>query len=186
MHSGMQVMPQKTADRLTEEVRAVAVAVEQITVALHEAQQPVEELGVSVSRIIVTVGALRLAAADLPESAREAVLCRQINGAIDKLSTDAAQATITLQFYDRMTQHLTHLQDYLAGVVRLMASRPVPAGAPLEMQGWHKLHRELSSRLMSDLQRQHLRGMTPEEWGDMAMVDARSIQGSPPSSVELF
>ncbi len=186
MHSEAQVTHKEMSDPLPEAVLAVAAAAEQITLALQEAQQPVEQLGASVSRIIVTVGTLRGASGGLSDPEREALFRNQMDGAIARLSHDAAEATVMLQFYDRMTQHLTHLHDYLAGISELLASRAVPSGPAREAPGWPELREKLNGRLISDLQRKHLQGVAPAEWSNRPGPEVESLLRSSGSSVELF
>jgi hypothetical protein len=170
-------------DLLPEAVRAVATAAEQITVALQEAQQPVEQLGASVSRIIVTVGTLRNASRDLADPEGDANLRHLISGAIARLSLDAAQATVTLQFYDRMTQHLTHLQEYLEGISHMLDGKARIPGNGRELPGWPELREKLGQRLLSESQRQQLHGRTSADCGAGVQVAAGSASRS---SVELF
>ncbi len=80
-----------------EASRALAAAGEQIALALKESQPQVEALGEALHQLAVAL-------------ARKDELTQ-----VEIVALNAAmmQAVNRLQFYDRMTQHLTHVQDYL-------------------------------------------------------------------------
>ena len=98
-----------------------------------ESQPQVEQLGEALHQLAAALaephGAARPEAAELVAIMRGAVM--------------------RLQFYDRMTQHLSHVQDYLSRSGHQIGS-PEPAG------GWTGVHQQLSERLLSDTQRFHL------------------------------
>jgi hypothetical protein len=132
---------------------AVSAAAAQIAIVLREAEPSVEQLGASVSRMIVTLGSVAATCAgrDDPE----------LGAAMVELRRDATEATVTLQFYDRMTQNLTHLHDYLAGVAQLLANTSraradaVPEGpSGEEAAQWHALREHLLLRLVPHARRQ--------------------------------
>jgi hypothetical protein len=116
-----------------EAARALSAAGEQIALALKESQPQVEALGEALQQL-----AAALARKD------------QLNAAqMVALNAAMMQAVNRLQFYDRMTQHLSHVQDYLARSARQIGG-PEPDG------GWTGVHQTLSERLLSDTQRFHL------------------------------
>lgn len=146
-----------------EAARALAAAGEQIALALKESQPQVEALGEALHQL-----ADALAGKAAPTAAERVAL----NGAM-------MQAVNRLQFYDRMTQHLSHVQDYLARSARQIGG-PQPDG------GWTGVHRQLSERLLTDTQRFHL-GRNFRE-GLLAASGANRDQprNTPDGDIDLF
>jgi hypothetical protein len=173
MHSEPQVV-------LPQAASALAAAAGQITLALQESQPPVEQLGSSVGRIIMTLSTIRKAAELRGDPGSDDPFRAQISGAVAELGRHAAEATMTLQFYDRLTQHLTHLHDYLAGVGELLGRSRERAFAGSDTsesahpREWEELRERLCRRLISDAQRQCLNGEPVLEQRDSSQ------------SVELF
>jgi hypothetical protein len=120
-------------EKSRELARVLGAASEQIGLALHDSQSAVERLGTSLERLA------ELLAQDLsgPDAARQ----------VEAVRAEMARAITGLQFYDRMTQHLEHVRDYLAGTVEQLES----ASGTFEM-----LNRRLADRLLSDTHRIHL------------------------------
>jgi hypothetical protein len=146
-----------------EASRALAAAGEQIQLALKESQPQVEALGEALHQL---AGAL----------ARKDELTE-----VEMVALNAAmmQAVNRLQFYDRMTQHLTHVQDYLARSARQIGG-PEPDG------GWTGVHRQLSDKLLTDTQRFHL-GKNFREGLLAASGTSRDPQrSSPAGDIDLF
>ncbi len=116
-----------------ELARVLGAASEQIGLALLDSHSAVERLGSSLEHLAM------LLAGDLtgPDARQQ----------IDAVRAQMARAVTGLQFYDRMTQHLSHVRDYLAGTVEQLES----SGGTFEM-----LNRRLADRLLSDTHRIHL------------------------------
>lgn len=151
--------PSEAGVARTEAARALNAAAEQIGLALRESQPQVEHLGDSLHQL----------AAALAHSA----------GTVDSKAAELAalmrRAVMRLQFYDRMTQHLSHVQDYLSRSAHQMG-RPEPEA------GWTGVHRQLSDRLLSDTQRFHL----DKNFRD-GLRGAESRSGSSkPGDIDLF
>jgi hypothetical protein len=140
-------MSQDNEDMATlrlEAARALLAAGDQVALALSESQPEVEALG----------DALHLLAAALAEPRAGAPPHDPV------LAAAMRQAISRLQFYDRMTQHLSHVQDYLNRSASHIAD-------PEASHGWTGVHRELSDRLLSDTQRFHLgRNFPAGKFGD--------------------
>jgi len=148
-----------------EAARALAAASEQIMLALRESQPQVEALGEALGQL----------AAALTQPGGLA------NTDVTELRADLRRAVTRLQFYDRMTQHLGHVQDYLSRSAQQIGS-PEPSAA-----NWDKVHQQLADRLLSDTQRFHL-GKNFFE-GKLASGDTqeRKSRGpAVPSDTDLF
>ncbi len=151
--------------------RALAAAVSQIEVALREARAPVEQLGTVIGRMASTLASEVSWPAEMPQLT------------IEQLRGDLYDSIQQLQFYDRMVQHLSHVQDYLSCVANQLASDTT---AEDKAEAWDRLRVRLRTRLISDAQRELLDLVLPPPCGDsatrQAALDDRARQGS----VELF
>jgi hypothetical protein len=146
-----------------EAARVLGAAGEQIALALKESQPQVEALGEALHQLAVAL-------------ARKDELTE-----VEMVALNAAmmQAVSRLQFYDRMTQHLSHVQDYLSRSARQIGG-PQPDG------GWTGVHKQLSERLLSDTQRFHL-GKNFRDGLLAASGASRDPQrNSPAGDIDLF
>jgi hypothetical protein len=93
-------------------------------------------------------------------------------------------STIThLQFYDRMVQHLSHVQDYLSGAAGELANGADAADA----QVWSALCGKLRTRLISQAQRELLDAvLPPSEGGIQANSQRARDEHAAQGTVELF
>ena len=147
-----------------EAARALNAAAEQIGLALRESQPQVEQLGDSLHQL----------ASALAEPAGTA----DANAA--ELAALMRRAVTRLQFYDRMTQHLSHVQDYLSRSAHQM-------GRPQPEDGWTGVHQQLSDRLLSDTQRFHLGKNFQDGMRALEAVESRNRGGrSDPGDIDLF
>jgi uncharacterized phage infection (PIP) family protein YhgE len=154
----------------SEAAQAIAAAVAQIELAVREVQTPVEQLGQLIDQMSSGLGALRT---DSHRSLVLEKLQKQVNGSITQL-----------QFYDRLVQHLKHVQDYLSGAAGELASRSTSETQTVDV--WNGLRGRLRTRLISESQRQLLDAMLPPpEGADLDSEQARSECASQ-GSVELF
>jgi hypothetical protein len=156
-------------------------AIAQIGVAMRESQGPVTELGGLLTHLVDTLGALRSAAVmhgidDSPS----AVAAR---GLMEKLRSDVFNGIQHLQFYDRMMQHLSHLQGYLLGVANELSSAK-PADVPQEV--WDELNARLRERLISADQRGLLDLFLTPDYGTRVSAQAAATDHAAPGSVDLF
>jgi hypothetical protein len=144
-----------------EAARALEAAGDQIALALRESQPQVDALSESLQRL--AMGLSRKGHLTPPE--------------LSAMNTLMMQAVARMQFYDRMTQHLTHVQDYLTRCARNMGSEP---------SGWTGVHQQLSDRLLSDTQRFHLGKNFAE--GPLAAESLKRNpgRGSPGGDIDLF
>ncbi len=149
--------------------RALAAAVTQIEVALREARAPVEKLGFVIERMAGTLARLRTGPpADSP---------------IEQLQADLYDSIQQLQFYDRMVQHLSHVQDFLSSAAHQLASA---ATYEEQVEAWDNLRARLRTRLISDAQRELLDLVLPPPGGQAATRQAALDERAKQGSVELF
>lgn len=122
-----------------------AAAAAQLELALRESAGPVDDLVQSFERLSIGLAQLRQS---LPSAAAESQQagCRE-------LFRNLSVCTESLQFYDRMVQHLSHLRDFLSG----LSGSPHGAGAAAEEPAsWPELRSVLRRRLISEAQRELL------------------------------
>lgn len=170
-----------TGDGVTEReiVSLLGLAASQIEVALREEEAPIATLGRSVTQLAAAAEALDAALATLPDGdARRAVEDKR-----DALLADARDATVALQFHDRLVQRLTHVRDSLAWLGEFVDRH----GHRGPAAGWDGLRDRIRSqysmqqeRLMFDLL---VRGATPDEVLH-ALADLR--RGGAAGHVDLF
>jgi hypothetical protein len=160
---------------------ALFAAIAQMGLALRESQEPVAELGSLIAHLGESLAALRSApfGAGDPASVPEAT----VRGLIEQLQSDVYRGIQQLQFYDRMVQHLSRLQEYLIGVADQLGS--AEEGGESDAF-WDELHAKLRRRLISDEQRGLFDLFLSSKTG--VRVSARSVcaELAPPGSLELF
>jgi hypothetical protein len=118
-----------------EAIRVLQAASAQVELALHQSQPPIDALGESLRRL-----AALLADPDQLSRPESQAMMR----------ADLLRAIMSLQFHDRMTQHLQHVRDYLSGSATHMAEQDS------DEEAWRGLHNRLHDRLLSETQRMHL------------------------------
>ncbi|MEO6185328.1 MAG: hypothetical protein ABIP38_15155 [Steroidobacteraceae bacterium] len=143
-------------------------ASEQITLALKDAQQPIDVLGASLGKL----------AALLAADAGDAPTAQQLAA----LRGEMARAVTGLQFYDRMAQHLNHVRDYLTHSAEHIGSE---VGIPAEP--WASTHQTLANRLLSETHRMFLGKNFPEEFMANRGGLSREERGAAsPGDIDLF
>jgi hypothetical protein len=176
------------------EASAIAAAATQIELALHEAHEPVEDLGLLIGQISTTLGELRDARGRVPIDGGSAVPgVTEVDAAIGRLESALHGSIERLQFYDSMVQHLSHVRDYLAGVATQLtvpahAEEPAPAPAAQGVRdaaSWDRLRGQLRTRLLSDSQRELLDLVMPATRGTRQPVGAAPA-GPAADNIELF
>jgi hypothetical protein len=120
-----------------EAARVLTAASDQIDLALQQSQPSVDALG----------EALRKLASMLSAAAGNGGR----NEAFAAMRAEMLRAITCLQYHDRMTQHLSHVRDYLSGSAQQLAALDERAE-----ENWNGLHNRLRDRLLSETQRMHL------------------------------
>jgi hypothetical protein len=164
---------------------ALFAAIAQIGLALRESQDPVAELGKLFARLAETLAAARAgpAAQTLQGQGDDSASAAVLRELLQQLQSDVFKGIQQLQFYDRLVQHLSHLQDYLIAIANELDS--VKAG-PQAQEVWDALHEKLRRRLISDEQRGLLDlFLTPDRSTRVAAKSARPDY-SAPGSLEIF
>ncbi|MFM1886360.1 MAG: hypothetical protein RL026_1517 [Pseudomonadota bacterium] len=148
-------------------------AVAQIDLALREAQGPVDSLGGSLERLAGELLVLGHGEGlDPPRSA-----------ALEALRRDLSDAVRSLQFYDRMVQHLSHVHDFLADAADDLDPN---ASSPHPVYRWEQLRERLFRRLLSQEQRDVLHVLMPPRGCRDGAPRREGPLGPTADDVELF
>ena len=151
-----------------EAARVLNAAAEQIGLAMKDSQPAVDALGASLARLADYLANLQAGRTD--------------DARLQAISAEMARAVTGLQFYDRMTQHLSHVRDYLSGsAVELRMEDGVP-GEP-----WDSLHRKLAGKLLSETHRMYLGKNFPADYLAHRGGQSREERGAAhPGDIDLF
>jgi hypothetical protein len=168
----------------TEAAQAIAAAIAQIELAVREVQTPVAELGLLIDQMSTGLGGLRSDRRRVANPDVVAVFPDEFDRAVDKLQKHVNGSITHLQFYDRLVQHLKHVQDFLSGTASELASRS--ACDPQEADFWNGLRDRLRTRLISQSQRQLLDAMLPPPDGVNLSSEQARDECAAQGSVELF
>lgn len=158
----------------TEAARAIAAVGSQIELALRESEAPVSQMSAGVARVVEATDAL-LAKPGLAGDQDLAAVRAFVQGAVEQM-----------QFYDRMSQHLGHVYQYMMAIASRLgdiAEDPSFDGTPdIARTNWEELRSRFHSRLLTEPQRQLFDMMLPPDTG----ITARMRQRAEPGSIELF
>jgi hypothetical protein len=103
---------------------------------------------------------------------------------LDQLQADVFKGVQQLQFYDRLVQHLTHVQDFLIAVANELDSFKPQRQS---QQFWDALHSKFRTRLISDEQRGLLDlFVMPDTPTRVSAQNAVRPDYSPPGDFEMF
>jgi hypothetical protein len=158
---------------------ALFAAIAQIGLALRESQEPVSGLGALFARLAQIQTDLR--AASGAANGRDSAAA--MRASLDQLQSGLFEGIQQLQFYDRLAQHLAHLQDYLIAVANELDSTKPRAQA---REVWNEMHAKLRRRLISDEQRGLLDLFLSPDMPTRVSAQATRPDYSPPGSFEMF
>jgi hypothetical protein len=166
-----------------EAAQAIAASVSQIELAVREAQPAVEQLGLLIGHMSSGLRALRAARPRNLNPETIAVFPDEFDRTIARLEKEIGGTITHLQFYDRMVQHLAHVQDYLSGAAGQLANGIDAA----DDQVWSALCGKLRTRLISQAQRELLDAvLPPSEGGVKANSQRARDEHAAQGTVELF
>lgn len=161
------------------QVASLAAAVSQLDLALRESQCPVDELGAALARLSGRLESVRATAAT---DATDATTQSLANDCRDVLR-DVSICIESMQFYDRMTQHLSHLRDFIVGIIAVMQDS---AAAEQESTNWERLRVNLRRKLISEAQRELLDLILPPPRDQAAAARGAQRLHVGEGSIELF
>jgi hypothetical protein len=166
-----------------EAAQAIAASVAQIELAVREVQPVVEQLGELIGNMSTGLLELRKARPRRFDADSIAVFPDEFDRTVAKLEKHVHGGITQLQFYDRLVQHMAHVQDYLSGVAGQLGMTGDGAAAD---EIWNILRSTLRVRLISEAQRELLDAVLPPPEGayfnSRQARDEHAAQGT----VELF
>jgi hypothetical protein len=168
--------------RSIDAAQAVAASVAQIELAVRDVQPVVEQLGKLITDMSAVLVDLRQARPRTFDPDMIAVFPDEFDRAVAKLEKDVHGSITQLQFYDRMVQHMTHVQQYLSGIAGELS---VGGGAASE-QIWEALRSNLRVRLISAAQRELLDAVLPPPDGAQFNSQKAREEHAAQGTVELF
>lgn len=161
--------------------QAIAAAVAQIDLAVREVRPAVEELGSLISNMSTGLSDLRSSRPRTFDPDSIAVFPDEFDRAASGLEKQVLGSITQLQFYDRLVQHLAHVQNYLSGIAGHLASDS-PDGDEI----WGDLRGKLRVRLISEAQRQLLDAVLPPPEGAQFNTQQARDEHAAQGTVELF
>jgi hypothetical protein len=161
--------------------QAIAAAIAQIELAVREVQPAVEQLGVLIDHMAGGLGELRTARPRDDDPEAISVFPDEFARALGRLQKHVHGSITQLQFYDRLVQHLAHVQDYLAGIAGQLAST-----ADDTEDAWGVLRDKLRVRLISAAQRELLDAVLPPPGGAQLNSRRAREEHAAQGTVELF
>jgi hypothetical protein len=161
--------------------QAVAAAVAQIELAVREVQPAVEQLGTLIEHLATGLGELRAVRPRNPDPEAISVFPDESDRVAARLQKDLHGSITQLQFYDRLVQHLSHVQDFLSGTAGQLASVGESEG-----EVWGVLRHKLRSRLISEAQRELLDAVLPPPEGAQFNSRQAREEHAAQGTVELF
>lgn len=156
----------------------VAAASGQLDLALLEARGPAESLGSAMAAIAsATGGGLAASSAN-----RSGLVSAELRRGIE-----------ALQFFDRLTQHVSHVSEFLCSITgrisRCVAQGDSAPSAVVEVaedDEWKQIRRRLRAELISDAQRELLDLLLPSVQPSRRAGGQSARAYGAPGSVELF
>lgn len=161
--------------------QAIAAAVAQIALAVREVQPAIEQLGTLIDQMATGLGELRSARRRDAGSEAISVFPDEFDQAVTGLQKHIDASITQLQFYDRLVQHLAHVQDFLSGAAGQLASDTDEAG-----DVWGALRNKLRTRLISAAQRELLDAVLPPPGGARCNSRQAREEHAAQGTVELF
>jgi hypothetical protein len=166
-----------------ELVSMLGLAASQIEVSLRDAEQPIATLCRAITSLAAAAEVLDGSLEQLPEAEVSADVRRLLEAQRDALRHRAEEASVALQFHDRLVQRLTHVRDSLAALGDFVDANARHDSAP----DWDGLRRRIrdqysmeQERVMFDLL---VSGATPDQVL-RALADLRV--GGSAGHVDLF
>jgi len=161
--------------------QAVAAAIAQIELAVREVQPAVQGLGALIASMASGLVELKTARPGNLDSAASTVSAHAFDSAVTSLEKHVHGSITHLQFYDRLVQHLSHVQDYLSGTAGHLG-----AGSAGDEAAWGALRDKLRVRLISQAQRQLLDAVLPPPGGAQFNSQQARDEHAAQGTVELF
>ena len=169
----------KTDDEV-EAAQAIAASVAQMDLAVREVRPAVEQLGELISSMSNGLADLRRARPRTFDPQMIAVFPDEFDRTVAMLEKQVHSSITQLQFYDRLVQHMKHLEDFLSGVAGELA------GDAANDEVWEALRGRLRVRLISAAQRELLDVVLPPPAGPHMNSRQAREEHAALGTIELF
>ena len=168
--------------QVRETVRLLNLAVAQITASLTEGDDSIDTLGYSFTSMAGGIKAVEELVDSIPEAAGEEI-SHAIKGKCDELSSRVEAAIVAFQFYDKITQRLSHVCHSLDSLAELVADGE-RLFHPYE---WTALQSQIRSKFTMERDRYMFDVMMKGASVDEAiMLTKKHYQEKEEDNVELF
>jgi hypothetical protein len=161
--------------------QAIAAAVAQVELAVREVQPAVEQLGALIDHMAGGLGELRTLRSNEVNPEAISVFPDEFARVLGGLQKNVNGSITQLQFYDRLVQHLGHVQDFLTGAAGQLAN-----AVDSEDDAWGALRDKLRVRLISEAQRELLDAVLPPPQGAQFNSRQAREEHAAQGTVELF
>ncbi|WP_298039324.1 hypothetical protein [uncultured Desulfuromonas sp.] len=166
--------------QVRETVLMLNLAVAQIEKAMKEGDESVDHLADTFTSLAGSIQAIDSAAENLQDTDEK----RAILANVQPLAKQVNKAIIAFQFYDRLTQRLSHASNSL-GALGTLVGDPVRLYSPYE---WHGLQAMIQSKYTIDGDRKMFEaihsGATVED--ALALADLHPQKSAQEGDIELF
>ncbi len=128
--------------QVRETVRMLFLAIAQIDIALRESDESVDHLTSAFTSMIAHENEITQAVKQLPDEESTRELRATILRNTEQISAEMQGAIIAFQFYDKLTQRLSHVSSSIEGLSELVSDM-ARIYNPAE---WQKLQQQIKSR----------------------------------------
>jgi hypothetical protein len=170
------------SDSNVDAALALSAAVAQIELAVREVQPSVEALGALIQGMTEGLSTLQQAMLMQANAPSIRASTAELDTTFASLEAEVNGSIVQLQFYDRLVQHLSHVQSYLSGVAGQLSAGSSVADAEI----WETLRNKLRGRLITEAQRQLLDAMLPPADGVEFNAQQARDENASQGSIELF
>jgi len=160
-----------------DSAQSVAASVAQIELAVRGVRPAVEQLGLLIDNMAAGLATLRAGGPDCGQGEASAARAQTLL----ELEQSVHGSITHLQFYDRLVQHLTHIQNFLSGVASHLGN-----GADGDENTLESLRARLRARLISEAQRELLDAVLPPPEGARSNSQQAREEHAAQGTIELF
>jgi hypothetical protein len=162
----------------------ISLATSQIEVALGDSSNSVSELTESFISISETIGAIRAIAAQVPDLENVTSIQERVGLLAEEGGSKVEQAIIAFQFYDRLSQRLSHVCRSLDALGALVGN-PARLHNPAE---WENLQRTIRSKYVTEEDRKMFDTLIETKNVQLALAEFVKCKHEQQSSsgIELF
>ena len=114
------VEPDLDWSQVRETVRMLFLAVAQIEIAMRESDDSVQKLTQAFTAMMLRERVISQAVDDLPDTAETRVIRQTIRQNADQVTEEIQGAVIAFQFYDKLSQRLTHVGTSIESLSELV------------------------------------------------------------------